>query len=217
MSKTLIFDPTKNQLLASDGIFISLEKAVNESFWKELPWSNDEFKKIHLADLPCRLERNSLMLALRKFSDLGAEDALMKVRIPHPRHDEFLKNIFYQTALLPETFAELDLRTSTTGTAVKLGVNFEVLETAYELDPHWQNSVDQGKVTYKDIELISQQASNVVAYVRIDLVIHKSNWVQTKNSVLTDAMKTQLQEQIDMHVSRGNHDAAQVIRKYLAG
>jgi hypothetical protein len=154
---------------------------------------------------------------LQKIWHLCTEGAEVRVRIPHPRHDLFLQDLGYVRGLLPETFAQLNPQTSPTGLAGQLGVRYEILETSFSLDPYWQTAVDEGKVTYEEIPLIAKQASNVIARMEIKMQIKKSLWIETQTSPVTEAMKKQLQEQMEGHRARGDEQAAAVIQKFLDG
>ena len=147
-------------------------------------------------------------------------DAIVKIRIPHPRHDQFLMDIGYVRGLLPVSFAQLDPRHSITGLAKQLGVNFEILESSYELDSHWQNAMTaplegQEPLNAEDIELISKQASNVIQWINITLQAKKTAWISTENSPLEPEMRQQLMEQIALNQARGNTEAVKVINNFL--
>jgi len=166
--------------------------------------------------MPCRLDAPSLCLALKKIWQLCREDAVVKLRIPHPHHDVFLRDLGYVRALLPESLAQLDPRHSVTGLAAQLGVRFEILETALTLDHHWQKAIEEKKLNYDDIQLISKQALNVIEWIEMKLQIKKSLWVQGSSaSPLEPVMRKQLEEQLAAHLARGDEKAADVIRKFL--
>ncbi len=170
---------------------------------------------VDLGDLPSRLTGATLAVAFQKIWQFGAEGATVQMRIPHPRHDSFLIDLGYVQALLPETFMQLDQRHSKTGLANQLRVNFEVVETAFVLDPYWQAAVNEGQASVEDIQLISRQASNVIEWIDIQLRVNKSLWVEAGATKLDPEMRRQLQEQLQGHVDRGDEQAANVIRKFL--
>lgn len=222
VKKTLTFQQKKFGLLDSAENFVSLaglsecrNLADEKLFWQNVSWPDSEFTAIDLGDLPCRLTGSSLTLALQKIWKCSAEDALVKIRIPHPRHDLFLTDLGYVRAILPETLTELDPRFSKTGLATQLAVRFETISVAMGLDPQWQKSVDAGEITYADIEVISKQAANVIQWMDIELQIKKSMWIQTAASPLTDDMRKQLTDQLQSHLTRGDQQAAATIQKFL--
>lgn len=179
-----------------------------------------QISQINLEDLPCLLEGSSLSLALSTIWKICADNALIKIRIPHPRHDQFLMDIGYVRGLLPTSFIQLDPRHTTTGLAQQLGVNFEVLETTYELDSHWQTAMTsplegQGPLNAEDIELISKQASNVIQWINITLQTKKSPWISTESSPIEPQMRKQLMEQLALNQERGNTEAVKVINNFL--
>lgn len=158
-----------------------------------------------MGDLPCRLSRPDLALALQKIWHISKEGAQIKLRIPHPRHDVFLADLGYVSALLPETFEHLN----------QLSIRFETVEAAFILDPHWKAALDEKKVTFEDIQFISKQASNVIQWIDLQLQVKKSLWVETSFSPLTTAMRQQLQSQLQAHIARGDEKAAAIIRQFL--
>lgn len=223
----LSFNRQTMGLQDGDGLSCSLvdlqqKKATgNEAqFWQELPWKDSQINEINLLDLPCLLDGASLSLALSKLWKMCSADAIVKIRIPHPRHDQFLMDIGYVRGLLPVSFAQLDPRHSITGLAKQLGVNFEILESSYELDSHWQNAMTaplegQEPLNAEDIELISKQASNVIQWINITLQAKKTAWISTENSPLEPEMRQQLMEQIALNQARGNTEAVKVINNFL--
>jgi len=182
---------------------------------QSLPWKESEISAIDLGDLPCRLTGSSLLLALQKIWLIGADDAVVKLRIPHPRHDMFLMDLGYIRALLPETLTQLDPRHSTTGLHHQLGVRFDTLQVLSILDSHWQKAMDEKNLNEADINLISKQASNVIEWIEMQLQIKKSLWVQAGSTAIDGAMRKQLQEQMQAHLTNGNEAAAAVIRQFL--
>lgn len=168
-----------------------------------------------LGDLPCRLTGPNLALLLQRLWQSCVDDAEIKFRIPHPRHDVFLIDLGYVQALLPATFAQLDPRTSSTGLANQLKVRFEVQEVSFTLDPFWQKSVNDGIHTYEDIEVISKQAMNVIQWVDMKIQVKKSLWISTEATKLDPEMRKQMQDQLQAHIARGDMKAAAIVQQFL--
>ena len=164
-----------------------------------------KISEFNFGDLFCRLENSTLLPLLQKTWKAGTDDALIQMQVPHPRHDIFLQDLGYVRGFLPESFLNLEW----------LGIRFEIAEVAYMLDSHWQKSVDDGSVTYEDIQLISKQALNVIQWVTITLKIKKSLWKKSDSPILTPEMKKQLMEQLQGHIDRGDQQAANVLRQFL--
>jgi hypothetical protein len=215
--KTLSFHQQKFALQDSEGNFVSL---ADLGSWKDIPWSDGEISAIDLGDLPCRLSGSTFALALQNIWRISADDAIVKIRIPHPRHDVFLHDLGYIRPLLPETLGQLNPRHSPTGLATQLGVRFEILETAFSLDPHWQQAIGEEKLTYEDIQLIAKQALNVIEWIDMQLQVKKSLWVETtaaaaENFALDASMRQQLLNQLQAHTDRGDEQSAAVIQQFL--
>ncbi len=170
---------------------------------------------INLGDLPCRLEGKTLHRALQRIWHSATEGAEVSIRIPHPRHDVFLSDLGYVRAILPDAFLALDPSQAVGSSHQPLGVRFEFLESQMELDPQWQAAVDAKEISYDDLAMISRQANNVIQWVTIRLRAKKSAWTATSTVPLAPEMRKQLEEQLQMHISRGDENAAQVIRNFL--
>lgn len=136
---------------------------------------------------------------------LCADGAEILFRFPHPRHDVFFSDLGYVRGLLPEAFA-----------ANQLGVRFEIKETSLTLDPHWQNAINEGSVTYDEIDAIAKQVSNVIQWIDMKFQVQKSLWVQAPSSRLEAGMVKQLQDQLASHEARGDEKSASVLRQFLA-
>jgi hypothetical protein len=218
--KTLKFEREKFALSDSTGnsyslAGVDLTKLRDPDF--SFPWTTGaDFALVELGDLPCRLETAALQSFMARLWSICAEGAQIKIQIPHPRHDIFIEDIGYVKALLPESFAQLDLKKSTTGIARQLGVNFEFVDAIANLDPHWQDAIDRKEVTLDDIALISIQACNVVQWNSIELKVRKSMWVEANpQAFLTSEMRQQLTDQMHAQMARGDVNAANVIKTFL--
>lgn len=197
-----------------EGHFVSL---ADRNILSQSLWEGSSFQEIDLGDLPCRLQASDLTLLLQKLWAASQEDCELRVRIPHPRHDIFLRDLGYVRGLIPETFAELDLRLSQTGLAKQLGVFFELQQTSLQLDPHWQRSVDEGKISYEEIGVIAKQASNVIEWIVLVMKVRKNLWMQAPQTQLDEKMRKQLEEQMQNLLARGEKESAKVIENYLSG
>jgi hypothetical protein len=211
--KTLKFNLQMNTLIDNEGLSVSL--AGDLTVWKAWPWQEGELIEVRLADLPCRLQPGELAKFLQKIWFSCSEGAMVFMRIPHPRHDTFLRDLGYVRGLLPETFLQLDATHAETGLHRQLGINFKLMEAQFQLDPLWQQAIDSKENTYEEVELISRQGNNVIEWMQIALQVTKSLWVPKSTVHLDAAMERQLMEQIQAHVDRGNEEAAAVVRKFL--
>lgn len=166
------------------------------------------YSEIEIGDLPCRLDGRSLQDFMHTLWNLAKSEATIKIQIPHPRHDAFLQDFGYIRALLPEAFINH-----------QWSHFFEVAERSYLLDPYWQAALDRKEVTLEDIEMISRQANNVIE--KIEIVLRVKKEVQEFKPVqltkpISAEMRCQLEDQRQVHIQRGNHEAAAVIEQFLA-
>jgi len=192
-AKILNFNLAQFALVDSENTSVFLRDII----WENLPWNEGQIKEINLNDLPCRIDGSALPHCLRALWKIAGEGATLSIRIPHPRHDSFLKDIGYVRPLLPEAFFK--------GIG---GISFKHIETALILDPFWQKAVDEKEVTYEEIHEISKQACNVIEWMNIRLEVNKFK-------LLTPEMREQLVRQIGDTEARGDYKAAETIRKFL--
>ncbi len=183
--------------------------------WQRLPWTDESVHEVSLGDLPSRLDPRALALCWKKIWGFCREGATVKVRVPHPRHNTFLRDFRYITPLAPESFEELDPRSSRLGLPQQLGINFEIILVGLELDPYWQQKVDEGRQTYDEISLLSRHVHNVVAWINVEFKVHKSPWIRIAASQLDPAERAQLLDQLETHAARGNLDLHQTIQNFL--
>ena len=108
--------------------------------------------------------------------------AVVRVIVPHPRHDEFLTDPTHVRAILPETFSLFskarceDWRArgiSNTPLAFICDVDFEITHVGIDLDPAWLQRAQRGEVSQAEIEAAMLSQNNVVKQFDIKLRVIK--------------------------------------------
>lgn len=117
-------------------------------------------------------ERTRTYLAIwKELYRICRPGALVRVTVPHPRHDTFLIDPTHVRAVLPESFAlfskalnrEWRARgVSNTTLGLYLDVDFETVEVTQVLDPIFEREVASGKMSREEALGASRIYANVV-------------------------------------------------------
>jgi hypothetical protein len=216
--KHMRFHTELRQLQDFRGNFISLEdlnKAIESKTPKvALEHFEKDLEEVEWQDLLLRIPKQNWIPLLLTVSEKCQDSCQWTFQFTHPRHDAFVSEIEYLSPLLPTTLLRFE----------RPGFSFEPLETAVILDPGWQKAVNQGEISYEDIESISLQANNVIQAYRMQVRLRKTQWRSVgpagapfPKNLLTPDVRRQLQEQHQAAIERGEVEKAAVIAKTLNG
>lgn len=166
--------------------------------------------EINLQDFLARTDKSKISEVLKVIFNSLENDFNLKVEMPHPRHDYFLANLDYVTALLPEALITVTKKLSRSFTE----------EVTFVLDPEWQKAIDQKEIAYEDIAQIARQANNVIQSYTICWKVKKKGWqeldnTQSENLPLTSDMMKQLNEQLELAKKRNDAKAVESIQNFL--
>lgn len=121
----------------------------------------------------------AMMVELYRICAPGAE---VVIRVPHPRHDNFVSDPTHVRAITPMTFhlfdqtlnqkgADIDAANSPLG--VYLGIDFETVKAESALDEPYWSQFQRGELTMDDLNLKMATLANVVKEYRITLRARK--------------------------------------------
>lgn len=166
--------------------------------------------EIDLQDFFAQTEKNKIQDILISLFDSLENEFELKIQMPHPRHDAFLKNLNYSTALLPEALIASTKKMQRSSTA----------EVTMALDPEWQKAIDEKEVSLADIDQIAKQANNVIQSYSIHWKVKKKGWAEvdaeeSENMPLTPDMIKQLQEQLELAKKRNDLKTVESIQGFL--
>ncbi len=111
-----------------------------------------------------------------------ADEARIDIRVPHPRHDDFLSD---PSHVRPITADGLELfsqtknrqwqreRRANSPLGLQLGVNFEVLQATHGLETEWLNKLQAGGDAEKEVHQAVRHYNNVVKETHIVLKVIK--------------------------------------------
>lgn len=106
--------------------------------------------------------------------------AWIDISVPHPRHDHFLGDPTHRRPILPDTIRMfsaswnqqmIDQGAGITPLAIQHGVNFEVIEVDYRLEPYYQELFKT--IPNEQAELIVRSYNNVITEILMRVTVIK--------------------------------------------
>jgi hypothetical protein len=111
-------------------------------------------------------------------------DARIHIRVPHPRHQDFMNDPTHVRVITPESFSLFskannrrwqEEQKANSPLGLYLDVDFEITNSHYALDPHWENRFQDdgtGKISSELWDAI-QHLNNVVKEIIMDVRVVK--------------------------------------------
>ena len=121
-------------------------------------------------------QTTTYLAIMRELYRVCRPDALVRIVVPHPRHDTFLIDPTHVRAILPESMLlfskkrnreckEKGIPDSPLG--LTLNVDFELVEVSQSPDPAWEKEIAAGKMTGEQVLGIARLYSNVIQEITI--------------------------------------------------
>lgn len=144
------------------------------------PWTDSKFQQVVALHVFEHLgESTAAWLGImQELWRVCEPNAIIRIAVPHPRHDNFLHDPTHVRAVTPVGLAMFDqLRNlrdlEAGGQETKLGlfagVDFEVIEVEHDFEEPWASQLKAGLITREKAERDLRQLSNVCYQVRITL------------------------------------------------
>jgi len=121
------------------------------------------------------------------------KEALITIKVPHPRHDNFMHDCTHVRTITPFTLAMFNKQRNlndlaNNGKESKLGllldVDFEVVKWIYNLESKWELMLKNKLISSEQLEDVLKTQNNVCYEILIDLIVRKDN-----NEQLLDGKK----------------------------
>lgn len=144
------------------------------------PWPDDSVDEVvlrhvleHLGATPAKY-----FGVIKELWRVCRDGALVRITVPHPRHDDFLDD---PSHVRPVTVAGLQLLSrkaneewiaigaANTPLAMQLGVDFDVVQVENMLDEPWASKMQSGGITEAEILQDAKRYNNVIKELRIVL------------------------------------------------
>ena len=103
------------------------------------------------------------------------EEALIKINVPHPRHDNFLSDPTHVRAITPMTLQlfDLDLNkhwqkigAANSLLAIYLGVNFKLLSVNVNIEQFYVDQLNANKISYDELQVLVNERNNIATEYR---------------------------------------------------
>lgn len=148
------------------------------------PWPADSADTVlfnHSLEHLCASADRFLAL-MRELYRVCCHEAVIQIRVPHPRHDDFLDDPTHVRAITPGLLMLFDRRKndewragqfSNTPLAHYLGVDFELTRWDIVLAKTWQSMLDSGQITREQLDHEVRTRNNVAREYRMALRVRK--------------------------------------------
>lgn len=154
---------------------------------EDLPWpwednSVDEIKMVHVLEHIGQSSETYLGI-IKELHRVCANDAVIEIHVPHPRHDNFIGDPTHVRAITPQSLSlfnkELNDQwkaggiSAATTLAHFMDVDLRIIECQTILDPYWMNKYTSGEVSIQEIDQAARQYNNVISEWHIKIISKK--------------------------------------------
>lgn len=148
------------------------------------PWETNSIDEIVMHHILEHLgERTETFLGIiKELYRICKPDALIKITVPHPRHDAFISDPTHVRIINPsllQLFSKKfnqeckEKKAANTPLGLYLDVDFEIIDNQVVLAEPYNTDYQNGLITTERLNLLEQQLNNVVAEYRITLIAIK--------------------------------------------
>lgn len=148
------------------------------------PWPDNSVQEVVLNHVLEHLGSTSeiYFAILRELYRVCAPGAEIHIAVPHPRHNHFLDDPTHVRAITPDGLNLLSrkknlewqaLGYANSPLALQLGVDFELVEMNYTLDPYWRDRLARGEISQQDVQDALRHLNNVATEIRMLLRVVK--------------------------------------------
>lgn len=148
------------------------------------PWESGSVDEVVMSHVLEHLGRSpeAFIGVLKELYRVCRPGALVRIRVPHPRHDFFLTDPTHVRPILPGTFALFSKRSNrdwvrsgatNTPLALQHDVDFEIEEHNVLLDEPYRSQLREGRITQEEAQALVEKYNNVASEVRITLRVLK--------------------------------------------
>ena len=142
------------------------------------PWADDSVDEIVMNhSLEHMGQRSETFVAIvKELYRVARNGAKIILRVPHPRHDNFLNDPTHVRAITPELFALFSKKKNlewkkqgcaNSPLALYHGVDFDIVSVKYALDEPYLGDLKRGKIKVADVERAIRAVNNVAHEIEI--------------------------------------------------
>jgi predicted SAM-dependent methyltransferase len=122
------------------------------------------------------------LLIMRELYRICKAGAKIDIKVPHPRHDDFITDPTHVRPILPGQFYMYSKKqnkewreqgVANTPLADYLDIDFEVEDVTWVLDNRWLQRLQDGKITSEELAEKAEHEFNIIKEVHIQLKVVK--------------------------------------------
>lgn len=119
---------------------------------------------------------------IKELYRISANNCIIEIRVPHPRHDDYLSDPSHVRPITDMTLElydkELNIKWKNMGAAnTKLAlinnVNFKIIEKFIKLEPQYADDLNSGKINLDQINVYIKKYNNVIKETQYKLKVIK--------------------------------------------
>ena len=151
-----------------------------------LPWpfADNSAEEVILSHVLEHLGESSkaYLQLIKELYRICAPNAVVRIAVPHPRHDDFLTDPTHVRPILPEQFYMFSKRINAewraggfanTPLADYLDVDFEVEDVSWSVEESWLKRLQTGEIDTAKLAEIARAQNNVLKEAKITLRVKK--------------------------------------------
>ena len=153
---------------------------------EKLPWPFDDdcAEEVVLSHVLEHLgaSADAYLAIIKELYRICRNDALVRIVVPHPRHDDYLTDPTHVRPIVPDQFHMFSKKTNrewreagyaNTPLAEYLDVDFEIEEVQLMPDDHWLDQLRSGAIDTAKLADLARHQWNIVKEARITLRVCK--------------------------------------------
>lgn len=146
---------------------------------EQLPWPFDDdcAEEIQMSHVLEHLGAapDTFLDIMKELYRVCRDGALVRIVVPHPRHDSFIIDPTHVRPILPETLRMFSKSVNrewrengaaNTPLGLYLDIDFELESVNYILDPSWQGPLQEGKIEEAEVFEAMNRYNNVVGEIQ---------------------------------------------------
>ncbi len=148
------------------------------------PFESDSVNEVVLDNVLEHLGQNFLVFnqIIKELYRICCNQALINIKVPHPRHDNFFGDPTHVRAILPQTLALYDQernrewireKSANSPLGIVHGVDFRIMNVNFILDNNYRKAVEAKQISEEQIRQLASSSNNVVAEIDIQWEVRK--------------------------------------------
>ncbi len=173
------------------GGYINVDKYGNPDIQHDLeifpwPWKDSSVTEIEMNHVLEHLGRDTdvYLNIIKEIYRICKAQALIRIAVPHPRHDDFINDPTHVRTITPESIELFSKKNNeswikggyaNTPLGIYLNVDLEITRVSVTPDPSWVQLLKEKKISEKELSLAARKYNNVIKEIRMEVRVIKDN------------------------------------------